>query len=58
VADNTAPTDRNQARNRQTTALRNRQTLRGGKTPRSGTGTRIREAEVEVRVAAEEGDIE
>lgn len=58
VADNTAPNDRNQTRIRQTTALHNRQTQGGGKTSRNVTGTRIREAEEEVRVAAREGDTE
>jgi len=53
-----APTDRNQTRIRQTTAIHNRQTQGGGKTSRNVTGTRIREAEEEVRVAAREGDTE
>jgi hypothetical protein len=58
VADNTAPNDRNQTRIRQTTALRNRQMQRGGRTTLNVTCTRIREAEAEVRVVAGEEDIE
>jgi hypothetical protein len=58
VADNTAPNDRNQARIRQTTALRNRQNAKRWQYDEKVTGTRIREAEKEVRVAAAEGNIE
>ena len=58
MADNTAHNDRNKARMRQKTALRNTQTHGNGRTARNVTRTRIRDAEAEVRVAAGEGDTE